>query len=88
MKKISEVIADTWGVPKDVIMDIPLITISGDREVYIENHKGITEYGGGVIRVSTGIGTVKIQGKNLEITVIRREDILVSGRFMKIEYEV
>lgn len=86
MKKISETIADAWGVPKDVIMNIPRITISGDREIYIENHKGVTEYGETLIRVSTGMGTVKIQGKNLVITAIRREDILVSGSFQKIEY--
>ena len=43
-KRISERAADAWGVPKDVIMNIPRLTISGDKEIYIENHKGILEY--------------------------------------------
>lgn len=86
VKKFSEAIADTWGVPKDVIMNIPRITISGDREIYIENHKGVTEYTDSIIRVSTGMGTVKIHGRSLTISAIRQEDILINGRFIKIEY--
>lgn len=88
MKKFSETVADAWGVPKDVIMNIPRLTVSGDREIYIENHKGVAEYTDSLIRISTAMGNVKIYGKNLVITAIRREDVLVSGRFIKVEYEV
>ena len=35
MKKcISESIADAWGVPKEVIMNIPKLTIAGASEIY------------------------------------------------------
>lgn len=87
-KRISETIADAWGVPKDVIMDIPRLTISGDKEIYIENHKGVFEYTDTVIRVSTSMGIVKICGKNLNIDNISLENILISGVFSKIEYEI
>lgn len=43
-KRISESIADAWGVPKEVIMNIPKLTIAGASEIYIENHKGILSY--------------------------------------------
>ena len=44
-KRISESIADAWGVPKEVIMNIPKLTIAGASEIYIENHKGIRKFG-------------------------------------------
>lgn len=75
-------------MPKDVIMDIPRLTISGDREIYIENHRGVASYEENEIRVSTAMGIVRIYGKSLTITAIRQEDILINGQFTKIEYEV
>ena len=38
-KRISESIADAWGVPKEVIMNIPKLTIESESEIYIEKHK-------------------------------------------------
>lgn len=87
-KRISERVADAWGVPKDIIMNIPRISVSGDKEIYIENHKGIAEYGENTIRVMAGKGAVKIYGKHLVITSIRPEDILIEGQLERIEYEV
>ncbi|MCI8404621.1 MAG: sporulation protein YqfC [Clostridia bacterium] len=87
-KRISESVADAWGVPKDVIMNIPRMTISGDKEIYIEHHKGIMEYTDTEIRVSTAMGTVRVKGKKLVIERIRLEDLLISGTFTRIEYEI
>ena len=87
-KHISERAADAWGVPKDVIMNIPRLTISGDKEIYIENHKGILEYTDTEMRISTAMGIVRVCGKNLVIDRIRLEDIVISGSFTKVEYEI
>lgn len=89
MKKcISESVADIWGVPKDVIMNLPRLTILGDKEIYIENHKGILEYTNHEIRISTPLGAMRICGKGLVIDRIRLEDIVISGSFTKVEYEI
>ena len=82
-KRISESIADAWGVPKEVIMNIPKLTIAGASEIYIENHKGILSYTDTEIRVS-----VRVFGNGLSIDRIRLEDILISGQFKQIEYEI
>ena len=64
-KRISESIADAWGVPKEVIMNIPKLTIAGASEIYIENHKGILSYTDTEIRVSTPMGIVRVFGNGL-----------------------
>ena len=66
-KRISESIADAWGVPKEVIMNIPKLTIMGASEIYIENHKGILSYTDTEIRVSTPMGIVRVFGNGLSI---------------------
>lgn len=87
-KRITERVSDAWGVPKDVIMNIPRLTISGDKEIYIENHKGILQYTDTEIRVSTPMGIVHICGRSLILERIRLEDILISGAFERVEYEI
>lgn len=87
-KSISEAVSDAWGVPKDIIMNLPRLTISGGSEIYIEGHKGIIEYTVSRIRVSTAMGIISVSGKKLNISVIRPEDILINGVFTKIEYEI
>lgn len=87
-KSIGASVADAWGVPGDVIMDLPRFVVSGDREIYIENHKGILGYTDHEIRISTSIGIMRVCGKNLVIDRIRLEDIHISGKFKRVEYEI
>ena len=37
----KEDVAQKLGLPRDVVLDIPKIIITGDNELIIENHKGI-----------------------------------------------
>ncbi len=86
-KSFSEILSDAWGVPKDVIMNIPRMTISGNKEIYIENHKGMILYTDTEIRLATAAGSVRILGKNLCIKRIRAEDALIFGDFLSLEYQ-
>lgn len=88
MKGIRETVADSFGLPKDVIMNMPKLSIGGNREIYIENYKGILEYTDEEIRLSTTIGVVHILGKDLKISRIRLTDIFISGYFRLVEYEL
>lgn len=88
VRGIRETVADTWGLPKDVIMNMPKLSVGGNREIYIENYKGILEYTSEEIRLSTTIGVVRILGKSLKIEKIRLTDIFISGYFKLVEYEL
>lgn len=88
MRGIRETVADAWGLPKDVMMNMPKLSVGGNREIYIENYKGILEYTSEEIRLSTTIGVVRILGKSLKIEKIRLTDIFISGYFKLVEYEL
>lgn len=88
MRGIRETIADSFGLPKDVIMNLPKISVGGNREIYIENYKSILEYTSEEIRLSTTVGVVRILGKELKIDRIRINDIFISGYFRLVEYEL
>ncbi|MGG7077956.1 sporulation protein YqfC [Clostridium sardiniense] len=79
-------ILEKIDLPKDVIMGLPKITVLGDSEITIENHKGIESFENECIKVKTNKGIVKIDGMNFEILYIASETIVLSGKFKSINY--
>lgn len=88
MRKFNEFIADALRMPKDVVMDLPRVSICGDREIYIENHKGLSEYTDTDIRIKMTDGIIHIKGKGLRIIVMEYERMVVNGVFERIDYEI
>jgi len=66
-------------LPKEVCSDIPKVTITGFDEMIIENFKGILEYEEFYIKVITTIGTININGFNLELEQVTEDDISIKG---------
>ncbi len=74
-------------IPREVISDVPKITITGFDEILIENFKGILEYEDFFTRISTSIGNININGFNLKLNQMTDDDILVSGKIENIDFE-
>ncbi|NLV89309.1 MAG: sporulation protein YqfC [Tissierellia bacterium] len=87
-KKIENMkynISEAFELPRDIIMDLPKLTVLGDKEASLLNHKGIIEYTKETIRVNTKSGIFKITGEDLEIKTILAEEIIIVGRIKNIE---
>ncbi len=87
-KSMGDAAAKAWGVPADAVINLPRLVISGDREIYIENHRGILGYTDTEIRISSAAGILRICGRGLVISRIQPENIFISGRFKSVEYEI
>ncbi len=85
-KGIREKFMEVFELPKELILNTPRMTLVGNRDIMIENHKGIMEFGFERVRVSTGSGIVKITGSGLHIKEITSEDIIISGSIDSIEF--
>lgn len=82
---LGERIADFFELPKEVVLDLPQVSLIGNGFLRIENHRGIVEYLPDVIRVSASRGEMTIRGRKLVIRSILPEEILVSGEILSIE---
>jgi sporulation protein YqfC len=83
---IKKGIADLLELPRDIVLDLPKITLVGNLQLYIENHKGIIEYSTGLIRINTKSGILVVTGSDLSIRTIVIEEIIVVGRIDKVEF--
>lgn len=73
--------------PREVVENIPKITVTAFDEILIENFKGILEYEDFFVRISTEIGNININGFNLNLNQMADSDILVSGKIENIDFE-
>lgn len=73
--------------PTDVVLDLPKIIVVGNKEITIENHKGIMAFDNNMIKINSRIGAVIVMGEKFEILFIGENTITISGIFKKISYE-
>lgn len=78
--------ADAANLPKDVVLGVPIPTLTGHYEVNIENYRGILEYTEQLIRINVRSGQIRITGKSLEINYYTTTDMKITGKVEKIEY--
>ncbi len=74
-------------LPREVTTNIPKITIIGFDQLMIENYKGVIEYEEYLIKISTSIGIVIIEGTKMNLNQINENDVLISGDITKIYLE-
>lgn len=80
-------IADTYGMPKDVVLGMPILTVTGQSELNLENYRGIQEYTDTLIRIQTKTGQIKLRGNDLKVEYYTNDEMKVTGKLHTIEYQ-
>lgn len=62
------------------------IELNGNRQVIIEECKGILEYNEQQVRVNASQYILRFQGKNLQITAMTADSIVLSGHIDRLEF--
>jgi len=85
-KSLKNRITDASGMPKDVVLGVPLATVIGQNEVRIENYRGILEYTDKLIRVQTKLGKIHVCGRGLQIEYYTNDEMKITGHIVAIEF--
>jgi len=78
--RLSERVAGVLELPREVVLHVPRLVIVGNLHLTIENHRGVVEFGPERLVVGVGEGQVAVEGEDLTIVRIGREDMAVTGR--------
>jgi len=87
MLNLKEKLANALALPKEIALDLPILTATGRGELSIENYKNLIEFSDTAIRIRTREGTILIQGERLILRQITAENLLIKGRVFGIVYE-
>lgn len=84
---IKRKIAKTLELPEDMLCDIPRFILCDNRELQVENYKGILSYEETEIKLGGKAYKIRITGKELKITVITDEYIVIDGVISSLNFE-
>lgn len=87
IKDKAELLADRLELPSDALAGTAKLTLNGRRRVLIENHSGIITYEDTVIAVDCGGMKTVIRGDGLSLGAMDKQDMLITGRILSIEFE-
>ena len=82
--RILERLTMAADLPDESIPGMPLVEISGNVRVLVENHMGVTEYGRDRIRVRVKFGDVCVCGCGLELSRMTKGQLIIRGRIENI----
>ncbi len=78
--------AEALELPKEIMLNLPLISLVGREEVTVENYKGILEYGEEAVRLGTAVGVLQLRGKSLCLKQLSAECMVVSGQIEELRF--
>lgn len=77
---------ESLKLPKDTMLGAAIVTVTGNREAYIENYKGILEYSTESIVLQGKNCKISFEGKRLSIDYYTNEDMKISGSIDTVRY--
>ena len=89
MKKRSPAprdLADRLTLPREAL-GAARLTVTGGRQVLLENHRGLLSYAPELIHVSLGQGSLRFLGSGLCLRAMSREALVIEGSLRAIEWE-
>jgi len=85
-QKLREKFTELLELPKEIVLNMPKLTMLGNGDLIIENYKGIVEYDVNVVRVNTTAGIIKVMGVDIYIKEITEENIMIYGNILSLEF--
>ena len=86
-RKNIETIIESLELPQDLFEGMPNIFLTGNRKLYISNHRGILSYERDEIIILAKSVQVKVQGEELVIESYSKDELVIRGYISFLEME-
>lgn len=82
----KELFMESLQLPKDICMGALRVTLTGNKEAWIENYRGILEYTDTMILLQAKTCQVCFEGSRLSVDYYTNEDMKISGCISNVRY--
>ena len=79
MSGFLERAAEMLDLPADAVAGVSSVEIIGNREMLVENHRGIVEYTDTEIKINTDKAILRIMGSGLAVTSMNASQLKLTG---------
>lgn len=85
-KQTTNKLIQTLDLPQDLFLGYANLSLCGNRELYISNHRGILSYGQEEIVILTKELQIQIKGKELDIASYTKDELTIRGIIRSLEF--
>ncbi|MGE5704988.1 MAG: sporulation protein YqfC [Clostridia bacterium] len=85
-RRLRHLAVGVLDIPQDVVLEVPRITMIGQLQMYIENHRGVLHFSESELRLLLTNGQLIVYGEQLVIRAILPEELLLEGRIGGVKY--
>jgi len=85
-KKIQTSVGEVLDFPPDVVGVGPKITITGRRQIMVENYISIVNFSEEEIKLETAEGDIYFRGKGLMLKVILSSELQIEGELISFSF--
>lgn len=82
---MRRVMADVLEIPEDLALDLPRITLVGNLNLNVENHKGIISYTANEVRLRVNDGYLIARGSSFALRSISKTDVFLEGEISSLQ---
>lgn len=75
-----------FDLPEDLFLGFANISLNGNTEVYVSNHRGILSYEENNTCILLKDYQLQIKGKDLRISSYTRDDLTIQGYIKSLEF--
>jgi len=80
-------LGEILDLPQDITLDLPRVTVLGDLQVLVENHRGVIRYAPEEVVIAMSGGRVAVRGRDLGLTVISSSGVTITGLVDAVRFE-
>lgn len=84
---LERAVTDFLELPADAALDLPRLTLWGNKRLVLENHRGVSEYLPELVRLKLTNGELEVRGTGLLLREIKADVIALEGRIISLRYD-
>ncbi len=82
-----ESMAARFSLPEDLAPGVPRVTLTGGREVRVENQRCLLSFSSEEVEIGCGKLRLRIRGSDLLLRGMEREELWITGTICSVEVE-
>ena len=85
-KYTANKLIESLDLPQDIFLGLPVLSMMGNRELYLSNHRGILSYGQEEMTLLAKDIQIQVRGKGLNIVSYTKEDLTIQGYISSVDF--
>ena len=86
--KLRARLARLFDLPQEVVLNLPFISLVGNLNLQIENHRGIIRYTPQKVKIRVRRGKLIIAGEDLSIDRLGDDKVELTGHIEGVNFEI